>query len=60
MQTIKYYVTACQKCNKMGLMKIEFIEFFDSCCLKMDNLRVVKEFNDEEEAKNWIKQNSKG
>ena len=55
MRSIRYYVAHCEKCNKMVLVKVKFIEFESECCVDFSNLKLMKMFNDEEEAKNYIK-----
>ncbi|MEM3374376.1 MAG: hypothetical protein QXE31_04095 [Candidatus Woesearchaeota archaeon] len=49
----KFYVGKCLNCKKMVLMKLEFLEY-DECCVNFDNLKILKVFNDESEAKNYM------
>ncbi|MBN2367829.1 hypothetical protein JXC34_02335 [Candidatus Woesearchaeota archaeon] len=54
MKSIKYYVCSCQECRSPVLVKIDFMEFNSDCCLEFKNLKVIKEFNDEAEAKTYL------
>jgi hypothetical protein len=55
MRSIKYYVASCLECKEMVLIKVSFKEFDKECCLDFKNLKLMKDFNDEEEAKNYLK-----
>ncbi len=55
MKSIRYHVCSCLECKKIVLVKIKFMEFDDDCCLDFKNLKTLKTFNDEEEAKNYIR-----
>jgi hypothetical protein len=55
MKSIRYHVCSCTDCGKIVLIKIKFMEFDKECCLDFKNLKTLKTFNDEEEAKNYIK-----
>jgi hypothetical protein len=55
MKSINYYVCSCLECNKLVLIKIDFMDFNKECCLDFKNLKILKIFNDENEAKNYMK-----
>ena len=55
MKSIRYFVCSCLKCNKVNLIKVKFLEFDEDCCLDFGNLKTLKVFNDENEAKNYLR-----
>jgi hypothetical protein len=59
MKSIRYYVGTCLGCNNLVLLKVKYAEFEKECCLEPKNLKILRIFNDEEEAKNYIKLYSK-
>ena len=54
MKSIAYYACSCLECHATVLVKVDFLEFNKECCLDMKNLKVLKEFNDEKEARNYL------
>lgn len=50
----KFYVAHCQNCNNKVLLKLEFLEY-EECCVNLNNLKFLKVFNDETEARNYMK-----
>lgn len=59
MKSKKYYVGSCTECGKITVIEINFLEFENDCCLDFKNLKVLKTFNDELEARNYAKLYSK-
>lgn len=55
MKSIRYYVANCLECNKKVLIEMKFLEFEKDCCVDFNNLKILKMFNDEGEARNYIK-----
>ncbi len=55
MKSIRFYVCNCLQCEDIVLIKVKFVEFQNDCCLDFKNLKILKEFNDEDEAKNYMK-----
>lgn len=47
----KVYITVCMQCNSLSIFK----NAENECCNKLDNLKIYKVFNDETEAKNYLK-----
>ena len=54
MLTKKYLVYMCLECKKPVLIQLYFLDFNKECCLKFENHKLLKAFNDESEAKNYI------
>ena len=54
MKSVKVYVCNCMECGKSVMFKIDFTEFNDNCCLDFKNLKILKTFNDEMEARNYF------
>ncbi len=54
MKNEKFYVAKCQKCNYFVLYKVEILDLNKECCINFDNHKVLKVFNDEQEAKNYL------
>ena len=48
----KYFVYSCTDCNQVNLLKFE--TGGSNCCIDIKNIKILKEFNDENEAKNYI------
>ena len=55
MKSVNYYVCSCLNCNKIVLVKVDFMDFNEECCLDFKNLKILKNFNDEQEARNYMK-----
>jgi hypothetical protein len=55
MKSVKYYVCNCLECKSPVLVKVDYMEFNEKCCLEFSNVKIMKTFNDELEAKNYIK-----
>ena len=53
--TKKYFVYMCLECKKPVLIKLDFIDFNEACCLEFKNHKLLKSFNDKSEAQNYIK-----
>ncbi len=54
MKTEKYFVASCLECNSIVLYKMELLDFNKECCIDFKNLKIIKTFNDEQEAKNYM------
>ena len=50
----RYYVAHCLDCNSQVLIKMEYLEYNDKCCLDDKNIKTIKVFNDEQEARNYM------
>jgi len=55
MMTKKYFVYMCLECKQPVLIQLDFLEFNKECCLEFENHKLLKTFNNESEAKNYIK-----
>ena len=47
----KYYVCVCLECNKPIIYTVDFLVKENKCCLEFKNHKILKTFNDENEAK---------
>ena len=52
----KFLVYSCLKCHAVIVVKMDFLEFNKECCLEFKNHKLLKMFNDENEARNFMKQ----
>jgi hypothetical protein len=59
MKSVFFYAATCIESNNPVLVKIDFMDFKEECCLDFKNLKIMKVFYDESEAKNFMKLHEK-
>ena len=50
----RFFVCACMECRKPMIVKIDVLESERECCVDIKNAKLLKVFNDEDEAKNFV------